>query len=221
MRSCEACLHWIRSDLANQFLDKKMAEHKENCTNKPSEKDKRRQEKRYVIDLEPWQDFEKREWMATSSNPRKRWEKIRETVLPSEPADLGAPSPSPGFGRDPMPPDTLPLAPRRESIPPPLPLSTVPDLAEVQYVPGPGLAPIQNQRPSRTAGMLPGVAELTSGVSPYSTSPAVPNTGHISGASQGPLYSTLASYSIESAGSKRRASPDEYPHEANQRSRFT
>ncbi|KAG4265459.1 hypothetical protein FPRO04_00259 [Fusarium proliferatum] len=50
---------------------------------------------------------------------------------------------------------------------------------------------------------------------------AVPNMGPIPAVGQGPLYSTLASYSMESAGSKRRASPDEYSHEANQRRRIT
>ncbi|KAJ0154616.1 hypothetical protein HZ326_3087 [Fusarium oxysporum f. sp. albedinis] len=140
----------------------------------------------------------------------------------SMPRDLGAPSPRVVYNRPPpMPASSRTMVPRRESIPPPPPLSMVPDPAEAQYVPGPGLAPIQNQPPPRTAGMLPGVAELTGGVSPYSTPAAVPNMGPITGVGQGPLYSTLAGYSMESAGSKRRASPDEYPHEANQRRRIT
>ncbi|RBQ74503.1 hypothetical protein FVER14953_00767 [Fusarium verticillioides] len=140
----------------------------------------------------------------------------------SMPRDLGVPSPRIVYNRPPpMTASSRTMVPRRESIPPPPPLSMVPDPAEAQYVPGPGLAPIQNQPPPRTAGMLPGVAELTGGVSPYSAPAAVPNMGHITGVGQGPLYSTLASYSMESAGSKRRASPDEYPHEANQRRRIT
>nr|RBQ97056.1 hypothetical protein FVER53263_00767 [Fusarium verticillioides] len=140
----------------------------------------------------------------------------------SMPRDLGVPSPRIVYNRPPpMIASSRTMVPRRESIPPPPPLSMVPDPAEAQYVPGPGLAPIQNQPPPRTAGMLPGVAELTGGVSPYSAPAAVPNMGHITGVGQGPLYSTLASYSMESAGSKRRASPDEYPHEANQRRRIT
>ncbi|KAF4340474.1 hypothetical protein FBEOM_5601 [Fusarium beomiforme] len=139
----------------------------------------------------------------------------------SMPRDLGAPSPRVVYNRPPpMPVNTRTMVPRRESVPPPLPLPVVPDPAEVQYVPGPGLAPIQNQPPPRAAGMLPGVAELTGGVSPYSTPAAVPNMGPITGVAQSPLYTTLASYSIESAGSKRRASPDEYRHEANQRRRI-
>ncbi|KAF6529816.1 hypothetical protein HZS61_001128 [Fusarium oxysporum f. sp. conglutinans] len=100
----------------------------------------------------------------------------------SMPRDLGAPSPRVVYNRPPpMPASSRTMVPRRESIPPPPPLSMVPDPAEAQYVPGPGLAPIQNQPPPRTAGMLPGVAELTGGVSPYSTPAAVPNMGPITG----------------------------------------
>lgn len=113
------------------------------------------------------------------------------------------------------------MVPRRESIPQPPPLSMGPSPGEVQYVPGPGLAPIQNQQPSRGAGMLPGVAELTTGVSPYNTPVGTPGAGSIVGVSQGPLYSSLASYSMESAGSKRRASsPDPILRDANHRRRL-
>ncbi|CAJ0545720.1 Ff.00g091930.m01.CDS01 [Fusarium sp. VM40] len=135
--------------------------------------------------------------------------------------DLGAPSPRMVYNRPPpMPASNRTMAPRRESIPPPPPLPMGPDLAEVQYVPGPGLAPIQNQPPPRSAGMLPGVAELTGGVSPYSTPAAAPNLGPMPGVGPGSLYSSLASYSMESAGNKRKASPDHYQHEANQRRRI-
>ncbi|KAM5355655.1 hypothetical protein ACJ41O_002301 [Fusarium nematophilum] len=142
----------------------------------------------------------------------------------SMPRDLGAPSPRAMYNRAP------PMAPvaggraivsRRESIPPPPPLPIGPDPNEVHYVPGPGLAPIQSQPPPRSAGMLPGVAELTTGVSPYSTPAGAPNVGSIATASQGPLFSSLASYSMESAGSKRRASsPDRLQREANHRRRM-
>ncbi|KAM0246343.1 hypothetical protein ACHAP5_004816 [Fusarium lateritium] len=135
--------------------------------------------------------------------------------------DLGAPSPRMVYNRPPpMPASNRAMAPRRESIPPPPPLPMGPDPAEVQYVPGPGLAPIQNQPPPRSAGMLPGVAELTGGVSPYSTPAAVPNLGPMPGVGPGSLYSSLASYSMESAGNKRKASPDHYQHEASQRRRI-
>jgi hypothetical protein len=139
----------------------------------------------------------------------------------SIPRDLGAPSPRMVYNRPPpMSASNRAMAPRRESIPPPPPLPMGPDPAEVQYVPGPGLAPIQNQPPPRSAGMLPGVAELTGGVSPYSTPAAVPNLGPTPGVGPGSLYSSLASYSMESASNKRKASPDHYQHEANRRRRI-
>lgn len=109
---------------------------------------------------------------------------------------------------------------RRESIPqPPPPPPMGPDLGEVHYVPGPGLPPIQNQ-PQPRAGMLPGVAELTTGMSPYTTPatqvPPMPTT-----ASPGPLLPHLSGYSsIEPAGAKRRASPDRAQHETSHRRRM-
>ncbi|XEU97790.1 hypothetical protein FSHL1_003076 [Fusarium sambucinum] len=140
----------------------------------------------------------------------------------SMPRDIGVPSPRVVYNRaPPLPPaSNRAIISRRESIPPPPPLPMGPEPAEVQYVPGPGLAPIQNQPTPRSAGMLPGFAELTGGVSPYSTASAVPSIGPVGGMGQGPLYSSLASYSIESAGSKRRASPDPYQYEPNQRRRI-
>lgn len=117
------------------------------------------------------------------------------------------------------------MAPRRESIPVPAPLPMGSSSgAEVHYVPGPGLAPIQNQQPPRGAGMLPGVAELTTGVSPYTTPVGTPGAGPIVGGTQGPPFPSLASYSmaLESAsGSKRRASsPDPFLRDANHRRRL-
>ncbi|CAG7557256.1 unnamed protein product [Fusarium equiseti] len=140
----------------------------------------------------------------------------------SMPRDLGVPSPRVMYNRaPPMPPaSNRAIISRRESIPPPPPLNMGPELAEVQYVPGPGLAPIQNQPTPRSTAMLPGFAELTGGVGPYSTPSAGHNIGPVGGMGQGPLYSSLASYSIETAGTKRRASPDPYQHEANQRRRI-
>ncbi|PCD18200.1 hypothetical protein FGRA07_06837 [Fusarium graminearum] len=140
----------------------------------------------------------------------------------SMPRDLGMPSPRVVYNRAPpmSSASNRAIISRRESIPPPPPLPMGPEPAEVQYVPGPGLAPIQNQPTPRSAGMLPGFAELTGGVSPYSTASAVPSMGPVGVMGQGPLYSSLASYSIESAGSKRRASPDPYQYEPNQRRRI-
>ncbi|KAF4464702.1 hypothetical protein FALBO_8451 [Fusarium albosuccineum] len=142
----------------------------------------------------------------------------------SMPRDIRAPSPRAMYNRaPPMAPVTSSrtIVSRRESIPPPPPLPMGPDPNEVHYVPGPGLAPIQNQPPPRSAGMLPGVAELTTGVSPYSTAAGVPSVGSIATGSQGPLFSSLANYSMETAGTKRRASsPDRLQHEANHRRRM-
>lgn len=73
--------------------------------------------------------------------------------------------PPPGSGRGPLPP-------RRESLPPRQPPG---DLLydHVLPAPGPGLAPIQTpggrERGGAGAMHLPSVAELTTGVSPYST----------------------------------------------------
>ncbi|KAF4983124.1 hypothetical protein FZEAL_1391 [Fusarium zealandicum] len=142
----------------------------------------------------------------------------------SMPRDLRAPSPRVIYNRAPtMPPvaSSRTIVSRLESIPPPPPLSMGPDPNEVHYVPGPGLAPIQNQPPPRSTGMLPGVDELTTGVSPYCAPARGPSAGSIVSSGQGPLFSSLASYSMESAGKKRRASsPDRLQHEANHRRRL-
>ncbi|KAH7465107.1 hypothetical protein FOMA001_g16970 [Fusarium oxysporum f. sp. matthiolae] len=215
MNWCKDCLHKLTGSLTEDALAIEMAAHKKSCTKEPSEKNKLNWGEHYIIDEGRWADFKTQGWKKTDvptifdqngraeTISRRSWRQISEIIFPSRPTD------------------TLPLAPCRESIPPPPPLPTVPDPAEVQYAPRPGLAPIQDQPPPRTAGMLPGVAELTSGVSPYITSAAVPNIGPITGAGQGSPYSSFASYSIASAGSKRRASSDQYQHEANQRRRIT
>src|SRR4051812_17495471 len=68
---------------------------------------------------------------------------------------LGAPSPRFLYNR-PQPMPVVPgraLVARRESIPHPPPMAMA-DLNEVHYVPGPGLAPIQNQPPPRGGGLL-------------------------------------------------------------------
>ncbi|KAI5462270.1 hypothetical protein BGZ63DRAFT_355137 [Mariannaea sp. PMI_226] len=137
---------------------------------------------------------------------------------------LGAPSPRTLYNR----PQTMAVVPgrslvaRRDSIPPPPPPPPMPmgDLQEVHYVPGPGLAPIQNQPPPRGGGLLPGVAELTTGVSPYSTPAGVPNIPMTAQAPPAPLLPTLAGYSMETTGSKRRASPDRIQRESTHRRRM-
>lgn len=147
----------------------------------------------------------------------------------SLPRDIGGPSPR--YGRPPPGISPIPggrvIAARRESIPGRPPLGADPNEG-VQLAgigpggpgggpgpgPGPGLAPIQGLPPGRGAGMLPGVAELTTGVSPYST-PAyamggMPTASPVPSAraSPGPLLPALHyPPPHEPAGSKRRASP--------------
>lgn len=166
----------------------------------------------------------------------------------SLPRDIqGIPSPRYGRGHGPSPSTPLippplssgrPLAARRESIPP-RPSYMTPDIAEPGYgLPGPaiGLAPIQTSSFSQgRGGMLPSVAELTTGVSPYSTpaySVGVPSASpvHSATASPGPYLPSLSSYpppppSLQQpplppplpsqqdplgGPSKRRGSPPEY-----------
>ncbi|KAF7559887.1 hypothetical protein G7046_g4254 [Stylonectria norvegica] len=139
----------------------------------------------------------------------------------SMPRDMRAPSPRSIYSRtQPMGggPGSRTIVSRRESIPPPPPPPMASDPNEVHYVPGPGLAPIQNQPQPRGGGLLPGITELTTGVSPYSNGPGagMPTSG-----SQGPLLPTLSSYAaIEPAGSKRRASDDRAHRETSHRRRM-
>jgi hypothetical protein len=85
------------------------------------------------------------------------------------------------------------------------------------------LAPIQTQSShSRAPGILPGLAELTTGVSPYST-PAyslgapTASPAHSATASPGPFFPATAYAALDSAGSKRRRSPEMGPHDPNRR----
>ncbi|KAK4115553.1 hypothetical protein N656DRAFT_691130, partial [Canariomyces notabilis] len=103
----------------------------------------------------------------------------------SLPRDLPS-MPSPRYGRGPaampplIPPPTpggRPLSSRRESLPPRPSYGPPPEQADYGYGPAPGfgLAPIQTSGlgpgpgGGPRGGMLPGVAELTTGISPYST----------------------------------------------------
>ncbi len=147
--------------------------------------------------------------------------------------EMAGAAPSPRYGRGGGPPPTaIPppsqggrsIAARRESgplRPPPT------DPAEAMYYGHSGavagLAPIQTVAQQRREGMLPGVAELTTGVSPYRT-PAY-STGVASAspvpsqtASPGPLLPGLGAYpGLEQAGGKRRASPELGPRETRRR----
>jgi len=149
----------------------------------------------------------------------------------SLPRDIAGMS-SPRYGRGPgsIPPMIPPpmsggraLALRRESLPPRTSFGP-PETLEYSYgPPGPslgssyGLAPIQTTGlgPGQgRGGLLPSVAELTTGMSPYSTpaySAGAPSASpiHSGTASPGPLLPSLSSYTqMEPSGSKRRASPD-------------
>ncbi|KAI1266243.1 hypothetical protein F5Y18DRAFT_24699 [Xylariaceae sp. FL1019] len=128
-------------------------------------------------------------------------------------------------------PPTRPLASRMETIPahhlPPPPEHV--DIAygyPITHGGGP-LAPIQTSNQNLRPAMLPGVAELTTGVSPYSTpafSTGVPSASpvHSARTSPGPYMPPLAYPSLEPApgGSKRRRSPESYPYEPNRRRNF-
>ncbi|PCD21939.1 hypothetical protein AU210_015742 [Fusarium oxysporum f. sp. radicis-cucumerinum] len=128
--------------------------------------------------------------------------------------DSGVPSRQTLHNRPLMPASTRIISSRQEPVPPPPRLPMGLDSARVQYAPGPGLAPIQKQPLSRPPGMLPGVDGLIHGISPYSAPATVPNTGPITEVAQSTLGATLASYSLELAGSKRRASPDGFSYNA-------
>lgn len=141
----------------------------------------------------------------------------------SMPRDIRAPSPRSMYART-QPLGGVPggrtIISRRESIPPPPPPPMVSDPNEVHYGHGPGLAPIQNNPQARGAALLPGVMELTTGVSPYGAPTNVVNPGLPTTINQPPLLSTLSNYSLETAGSKRRASPDQVQRDTNHRRRM-
>ncbi|OTB04280.1 hypothetical protein M426DRAFT_155523 [Hypoxylon sp. CI-4A] len=107
-----------------------------------------------------------------------------------------------------------PIASRRESIPRHVPVypEHAPDTYGYQTR-GMPLAPINTQNQPSRPGMLPGVAELTTGVSPYSTpaySIPLPNTSPATNAvaSPGPFMTHMHYGPLEPTGSKRRRSPD-------------
>jgi hypothetical protein len=131
----------------------------------------------------------------------------------------GAP---PGHGGSAVPPPphaAIPAALRRESMPPrhqhyhhhlqP------PSPNEAYGMPGPGLPPLQPGVSGGRGGMLPGVAELTTGISPYSTpaySLSVPSASPVpSGtASPGPGHGGGHTLPPLSSAAYRHASP--LPH---------
>ncbi|KAI3567935.1 hypothetical protein IWW34DRAFT_812432 [Fusarium oxysporum f. sp. albedinis] len=130
----------------------------------------------------------------------------------SMPCDSGVPSPQILYhGARLLPTNTRTMASCQGFISSPPPF---PDSSRVRYVPRPGPALIQNQPLPRTDGTLPGVEGLIQGIRPYSAHAAVPDTGPITGVAQSTRYATPATHSFESAGSKRRASPDQFSYKA-------
>ncbi|KAK8094519.1 hypothetical protein PG997_001204 [Apiospora hydei] len=115
-----------------------------------------------------------------------------------------------------------PIITRKESMPPHMPAHLEHGPGGYDYPPPGGpLAPIQAQSQQRP-GMLPGLAELTTGVSPYSTpaySIGIPSVSPAQSAtaSPGPFIPAMAYPPLEPAGSKRRRSPDLLQAEANRR----
>lgn len=88
-------------------------------------------------------------------------------------------------------------------------------------MPGPGLAPIQHQPAQRTADYLPGIAELTTGVRPFSRGPPGPTgSGAPPTASTGPGFPGYSTHNPDSMRQKRRASSDAMPREDVQRRRI-
>ncbi|KAK7980619.1 hypothetical protein PG989_013076 [Apiospora arundinis] len=137
----------------------------------------------------------------------------------SLPRDMVGPTRS--YGRTPTMPQARPIVTRKESMPPHMP-SHLEHGPNYDYAPPGGpLAPIQAQSQQRP-GMLPGLAELTTGVSPYSTpaySIGIPSVSPAQSAtaSPGPFIPAMAYPPLEPAGSKRRRSPDFTQGEANRR----
>ncbi|KAF2965953.1 hypothetical protein GQX73_g7638 [Xylaria multiplex] len=131
-----------------------------------------------------------------------------------------------GYARGTALPPARPLVSRRDSLPTHH-LPPPPEHLEVTYGyshphSGGHLAPIQTQNPPPRPGMLPGVAELTTGVSPYSTpaySIGVPSASpiHSATASPGPYMAHYSPLDPGSATSKRRRSPEGMPYETSRR----
>ncbi|KAH6656741.1 myb-like DNA-binding domain-containing protein [Truncatella angustata] len=137
-------------------------------------------------------------------------------VVPSLP-----PSPAPGRIPGPVVPRNAELL---TVVAPyiPIPLDHNEQMNAYSHSGGGPLAPIQTSQGQSRPGMLPGLAELTTGVSPYSTpaySIGVPtlSPAQSSTASPGPFMPAMTYSSLDPAGSKRRRSPSLGPHDSNRR----
>ncbi|KAK4067939.1 Myb [Trichoderma simmonsii] len=98
-----------------------------------------------------------------------------------------------------------PPAPQQPPPPPAPAAALAHPLGDYRRSPGPGLAPIQPHPSSHNTGPLPGVAQLTTGMSPYGppSGPPTPTSLPAIATPSMPRYVPL-----EQAGTKRRASPD-------------
>ncbi|KAI9158429.1 Myb-related protein A [Paramyrothecium foliicola] len=155
----------------------------------------------------------------THSHTQSQGNIQREMVPPQSPHSMyNRPQPVPVM------PATRPPPVRRDHhhAPPPPPPSMIPEPTEMYYSPGPGLPPIQNQPQPRGAGLLPGVAELTTGVSPYSAPAAAPSpVAMVLPPNQAVNFPPGVGYAAgEMAGSKRRASPESMRHEMSNKRRL-
>ncbi|KAM0814930.1 putative Myb-like DNA-binding domain-containing protein [Seiridium cardinale] len=126
------------------------------------------------------------------------------------------PGPPPGRPLGPVPPRKSPGAP------PHMPIHFEHGESPGYTHSGGPLAPIQSQSSQSRPGVLPGLAELTTGVSPYSTpaySIGVPTASpaQSSTASPGPFLPAITYPPLEPAGSKRRRSPDLGSQDPNRR----
>ncbi|KAJ3498829.1 hypothetical protein NLG97_g804 [Lecanicillium saksenae] len=132
---------------------------------------------------------------------------------------IGPPPPHP------MASSVTAVPPQQQQPPPP------PPPGDYTYKLGPGLPPIQHQPQPRVPGPLPGVAELTTGVTPYSTPPSV----HLSGPPPPPPGQSIhhgmapqhghqpgpSMYAEQDHGRmKRPGSPDSRLRESNYRRRM-
>lgn len=138
----------------------------------------------------------------------------------------GRPQPNPN-----LPPGGRVINPRRETMshpppqplplpPPPQPHTVGPEPVDTYYGSGPGLAPIQSQPPPRGPGLLPSVAELTTGMGLYSTT-AGPPVPVIATTTQAAFYPNIPGYpNIEPARAKRRASSEAEQQDASHRRRM-
>ena len=154
--------------------------------------------------------------VRTHSHSQSQTSIPRDMMQPQSPHSMYArPQPVPNL------PTNRTTPAHRESLhapPPGLKLEPT----DAYYNPGPGLPPIQSQPQPRGAGLLPGVAELTTGVSPYSAPTGAPSpVSMVAPPGQAGVFTPGSAYAnVETVGSKRRASPDMSRHEISNKRRL-